>query len=139
LEGKGLHLEYEWSQEKLPIYGDSNRLYWAVQNLINNAYNYTLSDDFIIIQLYRDGKSARVDIEDTGVGIAANDQQYLFSRFFRARNELTFGVPGVGLGLFVTRSIVEAHNGKVFAYSDLGIGSTFSITLPIVERSYEEE
>jgi signal transduction histidine kinase len=135
MEGKGLHLEFEWSGETLSVFGDRNRLYWAVQNLINNAYNYTLNDDFIIVQLYRDGETARVDIEDTGVGIAANDQQYLFSRFFRARNELTFGVPGVGLGLFITRSIIEAHDGRVSAYSDLGIGSSFSIVLPLQELS----
>ncbi len=130
MEGKGLHLEVEASDERLPIYGDRNRLYWAVQNLFSNAYNYTLKDDFIIVRIYRDGNKARIDVEDTGVGIAANDQQYLFSRFFRARNELTFGVPGVGLGLFITRSIVEAHNGRVWADSELDRGATFHFTVP---------
>lgn len=131
MEGKGLHLEVDITEERLPVLGDRNRLYWAIQNIFSNAYNYTLKDDLIAVRVYRDGDQARVDVKDTGVGIAANDQQYLFSRFFRARNELTFGVPGVGLGLFITRSIVEAHNGRVWAESDLGIGSTFSIAIPL--------
>jgi PAS domain S-box-containing protein len=131
MEAKGLHLEVEASGERMAVFGDRNRLYWAIQNIFSNAYNYTLKDDFIIVRVYRDGENARVDVEDTGVGIAANDHQYLFSRFFRARNELTFGVPGVGLGLFITRSIVEAHDGRVWADSDLGVGSTFSITIPL--------
>jgi signal transduction histidine kinase len=134
MEGKGLHLEVEVTDEHLPVYGDRNRLYWAIQNLFSNAYNYTLKDDFIIIRAYRDGDEGRVDVEDTGVGIAANDQQYLFSRFFRARNELTFGVPGVGLGLFITRSIVEAHDGRVWVDSDLGVGTTFYLALPLRQR-----
>ena len=131
MEGKGLQLEFEASEEPLPVYGDRNRLYWAIQNLFSNAYNYSLKDDFIIVRVYKEGDEARIDVEDTGVGIAANDHQYLFSRFFRARNELTFGVPGVGLGLFVTRSIVEAHDGRVWAESDLSVGSTFSIAIPL--------
>jgi PAS domain S-box-containing protein len=133
MEGKGLHLEVESKDEELPVYGDRNRLYWAIQNLLSNAYNYTLKDDFIIVRVYREGNEARIDVEDTGVGIAANDQEYLFSRFFRARNELTFGAPGVGLGLFITRSIIDAHDGRVWADSDLGVGSTFSIALPLRE------
>jgi signal transduction histidine kinase len=131
MEGKGLQLEVSITDEALPVFGDRNRLYWAIQNLFSNAFNYTLKDDIIVIRVYRDGDEGRVDVEDTGVGIAANDQQYLFSRFFRARNELTFGVPGVGLGLFITRSIVEAHDGRVWADSDLGVGSTFSIAIPL--------
>ncbi|MFZ0549014.1 MAG: HAMP domain-containing sensor histidine kinase, partial [Candidatus Promineifilaceae bacterium] len=133
MEGKGLRVEVEVTEERLPVYGDRNRLYWAIQNIFSNAYNYTLKDDSIFIHVYRDDNQARVDIRDTGVGIAANDQQYLFSRFFRARNELTFGVPGVGLGLFITRSIIETHNGRVWAKSDLGVGSTFTITIPLEE------
>jgi two-component system sensor histidine kinase ResE len=82
MEGKGLQLEFEASEEPLPVYGDRNRLYWAIQNLFSNAYNYTLKDDFIIVRVYKDGDEARIDVEDTGVGIAANDHQYLFSRFF---------------------------------------------------------
>jgi two-component system sensor histidine kinase ResE len=59
MEGKGLHLEVESKDEELPVYGDRNRLYWAIQNLLSNAYNYTLKDDFIIVRVYREGNSPK--------------------------------------------------------------------------------
>ena len=85
------------------------------------------------MRVYRENSEACVDVSDTGVGVAAVDQPYLFTRFFRANNELTFGVRGVGLGLFITRAIVEAHGGRVWAHSELSVGSTFSLALPVVE------
>jgi signal transduction histidine kinase len=85
--------------------------------------------------VFEEDNHACVDVTDTGVGVAIADQPYLFTRFFRAHNELTFSVRGVGLGLFITRSIVELHGGRVWAESELGVGSTFSITLPLVNGS----
>jgi signal transduction histidine kinase len=85
--------------------------------------------------VFKENGEARVDVADTGVGVAAADQPYLFTRFFRANNELTFSVRGVGLGLFITHSIVELHGGRVWAESELGIGSTFSVALPLVADS----
>jgi signal transduction histidine kinase len=82
--------------------------------------------------VFKEDNEARVDVADTGVGVATTDQAYLFSRFFRAHNELTFSVRGVGLGLFITRSIVELHAGRAWAQSELGVGSTFSIALPLL-------
>jgi signal transduction histidine kinase len=85
--------------------------------------------------VFEEDAQARVDVADTGVGVAATDQPYLFTRFFRAHNELTFSVRGVGLGLFITRSIIELHGGRVWAGSELGVGSTFSIALPLIDDS----
>jgi signal transduction histidine kinase len=81
--------------------------------------------------LFKENGEARVDISDTGVGVAPADQPYLFTRFFRAHNELTFGVRGVGLGLFITRSLIDLHTGRIWASSELGVGSTFSMALPL--------
>ena len=86
--------------------------------------------------MFEEDNQARVDVVDTGVGVAAADHVYLFTRFFRAHNELTFSVRGVGLGLFITRSIIELHGGGVWAGSELGVGSTFSIALPLMDDSY---
>ncbi len=135
MEAKGLMLRVRLSGGDSWIYGDRDRLIWAIDNLLSNAYNYTLSGGRVEVRAFQENNEARLDVSDTGVGVATADQPYLFTRFFRAHNELTFGVRGVGLGLFITRSIVEAHHGWVGAKSELGVGSTFSIALPLMADS----
>jgi signal transduction histidine kinase len=132
MEKKGLSLRARLSGGSLWIEGDRGRLMWAIDNLMNNALNYTMPGGKVEVRVFEEGEEARVDVADTGVGIAAVDQPYLFDRFFRAKNELTFGVRGVGLGLFITRSLIEQHGGRVWAESELGVGSTFSIALPLL-------
>ncbi|MFQ5576511.1 MAG: ATP-binding protein [Anaerolineae bacterium] len=134
IEARDLTLTVSLPKNNLPVQGDSNRLRWAVDNLLSNAYNYTPTGT-IAIHVFQDDDTARLDVTDTGVGVSAADQPYLFSRFFRANssNEFTFNVDGVGLGLFVSRSIVEMHGGRAWATSKAGAGSTFSLALPVVE------
>lgn len=132
MEKKGLSLRVRMSGGSLWIEGDRSRLMWAIDNLMNNALNYTMPGGKVEVRVFEEDEEARVDVADTGVGIAAVDRPYLFDRFFRAKNELTFGVRGVGLGLFITRSLVEQHGGRVWAESELGVGSTFSIALPLL-------
>jgi PAS domain S-box-containing protein len=135
MEARGLMLRVRLSGGDSWIYGDRDRLIWAIDNLLSNAYNYTLSGGRVEVRAFQENDEARLDVSDTGVGVATADLPYLFTRFFRAHNELTFGVRGVGLGLFITRSIVEAHHGWVGAKSELGVGSTFSIALPLMADS----
>ncbi len=132
MESKGLALRVRLSGGGLWVEGDWDRLTWAVENLMSNAYHYTLSGGRVEVRVFQEDNQARVDVADTGVGVAAADQPYLFTRFFRAHNELTFSVRGVGLGLFIARSIVELHGGQVWADSELGVGSTFSVALPLL-------
>lgn len=135
METKGLALRIRASGGSLWVDGDQDRLTWAVDNLMSNAYNYTLPGGRVDVRVFHEDGEARLDVTDTGVGVATVDQPFLFTRFFRAHNELTFSVRGVGLGLYITRSIVELHNGRVWAQSELGVGSTFSIALPLVADS----
>lgn len=132
MEARGLMLRIRLSGGSLWVHGDRDRLIWAIDNLLSNAYNYTLSGGRVEVRVFEENNEARLDVSDTGVGIAAADQPYLFTRFFRAHNELTFGIRGVGLGLFISRSIIELHEGRVWAESELGVGSTFSIALPLI-------
>jgi signal transduction histidine kinase len=133
METKGLSLRVRLSGGSLWVNGDRNRLIWAIDNLLSNAYNYTLAGGRVTVRVFRENGEARIDVADTGVGVAAADQPYLFTRFFRANNELTFSVRGVGLGLFIARSIIELHDGRVWVESELSVGSTFSIALPVAE------
>jgi two-component system phosphate regulon sensor histidine kinase PhoR len=73
-----------------------------------------------------------VEVADSGIGIAPVDQRRLFERFFRAENAVERQIPGTGLGLYISRAITEAHDGKLSVRSELGRGSTFRLELPVV-------
>lgn len=134
MEANELSFRVEALDPELTVQADRVRLQWALDNLLSNACNYTLAGGSVELRVSRAGGEASVEVVDTGIGVAAVDQPFLFSRFFRANNELTFNVRGVGLGLFITRSIVELHGGRVWAESELGAGSTFGLALPLLEE-----
>jgi signal transduction histidine kinase len=87
--------------------------------------------------VYDDNSEARVEVKDTGIGIAAADQPHLFDRFFRASNALNFNIRGVGLGLYIAKSILELLDGRIWLESESGEGSTFTYALPLVEPTHE--
>jgi signal transduction histidine kinase len=112
---------------------DRMRLEWAIDNVLRNAHHYTLSSGEVTVRLSSEGDQARLTVRDTGVGISTVDQPYIFSRFYRAQNELTLNVPGLGIELFIAKSIIDAHNGRIWVESEAGKGSLFGIELPLVE------
>lgn len=132
LQEKNLTLNVKLAQESLPLYGDAKRLAWALDNLLSNAYHYTLTDGQVSIHADQDmtTQEIRIDIIDTGVGIAATDLPYLFTRFFRVQNRETFNEEGVGLGLFIVKSLVEMHKGHIWIESIVNKGTSIHITLP---------
>ena len=127
--------------EELPnVWGDRNRLIQILVNLINNANKYTpkkgeitVSAESLIEQ--NEGKGAievvRVAVIDTGFGIAIEDQEKIFQKFFRSKNANVRESPGTGLGLNITRYLVEMQGGRIWFESELGIGTTFHFTIPI--------
>ena len=139
LEAKGLSFDYQNSGTSVWVNGDSDRLCWAVDNLLSNAFHYTLAGGRVTVKLHQQNDEVRLDVSDTGLGVAVVDQPYLFTPFFRANNEATFEVAGVGLGLFITRSIIEWHEGRVWAESKLSAGSTFSLVLPVFKTQTSDK
>jgi signal transduction histidine kinase len=101
----------------------------VIQNYLDNAMKYTKKGKVTLAIEHIDGK-IKVSVSDTGVGIPEDQQKRLFGKFFRAANVQIMDTEGSGLGLFITKNIVEAHGGTVGFTSKEGEGSTFYFTLP---------
>ncbi len=107
---------------------DRQRLEQVVVNLLSNAAKYAARQP-VRIAVAAEGRWARITVEDHGTGIPPERRQQLFERFARAASARHYG--GLGLGLFIVRSIVEAHGGRVSVDSQSGVGSTFTVELPL--------
>ncbi len=113
------------------VNGDALRIGQACDNLISNAIKFTPKGGTVTVRLcVRDGVAC-INVRDTGMGIAEADIERLFSRFFRASSAMQNAVPGVGLGLVITKAIVIAHGGTLNVESELGVGTNFTMTLPL--------
>ncbi len=133
---KSLTYQQYLPSEPIWVKGDEDRLARVVHNLLKNAYSYTLPGGEVELGVKIGSDQVRVDVRDTGVGIAAKDQPLIFSRFFRAIHaEDTYEISGAGLGLFLSRAIIEAHGGKIWFESKINQGSTFSFILPTIDNS----
>ena len=118
---------------KHPIYvmGDSDRLYRAIANLIHNAIQYTPAHGVVMIRLGSSERHAILTIQDNGIGISAEDLPHIFDRFYRVQADRSRNTGGTGLGLAIVRAIVQAHHGSIQVDSQLDLGSTFTVNLPI--------
>jgi GAF domain-containing protein len=117
---------------KMPAgHGDGRRLTQVLINLVGNAIKFTDVGEVVITAGATDG-SFHLSVRDTGPGISAADQAKLFQEFQQADNAITRKKGGTGLGLAISKRIVEMHGGKIWVESQLGQGSTFSLTLPVV-------
>jgi len=117
--------------EDLVVKGDEARLRGLFMNLLDNAVRYTPSLGTISVSLRREGQMVVVAITDTGVGIPAEDIPLIFERFYRVDKSRSRAEGGSGLGLAICRHIAEAHRGKIEVESQVGVGSTFSVWLPL--------
>jgi signal transduction histidine kinase len=122
--------------QKLPgvpavVHGDPVRLGQAVDNLISNAIKFTPRGGSVTVALDVTPENAVITVRDTGMGIAESELDKLFSRFFRATTATRNAVPGVGLGLTITKAIVTAHHGEMGVESEEGVGTCFSMSLPL--------
>jgi len=112
------------------VQGDLRRLMQVFDNLIANAIKFSHRNGHVHVTATFDGGSWRIDVADDGIGIPPEEVGQLFTRFVRASNARTAGLPGTGLGLSIVKVLVEMHGGHVEAASTLGHGSIFSVYLP---------
>lgn len=133
-DAAGVELIGEIPDEPLVVHGDPVRLGQAVDNLISNAIKFTPRGGVVTVSLAAEAERVVVRVRDTGMGIPASDMDQLFSRFFRATTATRNAVPGVGLGLTITKAIVTAHEGEMAVESEEGVGTCFSMWLPLAAR-----
>ena len=129
-EQKGLTPIRETESDLPNIYGDKDRLIQVVINLISNAVKFTEQGN-VTCRVKQTDKSIVVSVIDQGVGISEPDQPKVFERFKQVGDTLTDKPQGTGLGLPISKEIVEHHGGRIWVESELGKGSTFSFSLPI--------
>jgi len=119
--------------ESLPeVVGDEKWLMQAVFNLLYNAIKFTPDEGIITVSARRQDNDLSVSISDTGVGIFQEELESIFDEFYQVKSGLQDKTPGIGLGLSLTKRIIELHGGKIWAESHPDRGSTFSFTIPII-------
>jgi PAS domain S-box-containing protein len=128
-EGKGMQFNFQ-ADELQPLYGDPDRLAQLFDNLISNAVKYTPEDERIEIRLSTSHGQVVAEVTNTGSYIHAEDLDCVFEPFFRGSTATASATQGVGLGLTIVRSIVEAHGGRISVGSIQGAGTTFRVELP---------
>ncbi|HEX2171560.1 MAG TPA: response regulator [Dehalococcoidia bacterium] len=131
IEAKGQQLSLDLAGDLPLISADHDRLVQIITNLLSNAHKYTPPGGRLTITARRDGDTVQVGVHDTGIGLTSEEQDRLFTKFFRAQNRAVQEAGGTGLGLAITRSLVEMHGGAMTVSSVAGQGSTFAFSLPV--------
>ncbi len=136
---KGVKLELRLPPEVEEVYVDISHAERVLINLVNNAIKFTPAQGTITIAVAPTLEQgfAVFSVTDTGIGIPAADIQKLFSEFYRVDNEINQNVKGTGLGLVLAKNIVQAHRGKIWVESKVGVGTTFSFTLPPSQEAFD--
>jgi len=110
---------------------DIEKMNSAIQNIIDNAIRYTHQGGRVTVSLKSGRKEIELRVQDSGIGVPENQQERVFSKFFRGVNVMRMETEGSGLGLFITKNIIEAHGGKIWFESEENKGTTIYLTLPI--------
>ncbi len=132
---EGIEISAELAPEPIRLLVDAGRIGQALDNLLSNAIKFTPRDGRVTAAVRRVDGGVELSVSDTGVGIPEDEQGMLFTRFFRASTATRNAVPGVGLGLTITRAIVLAHGGTMDVTSEEGVGTEFRFILPAAPRT----
>lgn len=139
LQNKGVALRVSVPQDVPAIELDSSQVERVFINLISNAIKFTPAGGSIAINAHFNQDHAEVifEVADTGIGIKKDDLTKIFDEFYRVDNDINMNVKGTGLGLSLAKNIVEAHFGKMWVTSEVGLGTTFHFTLPVKHETRE--
>lgn len=130
-DDKGLELVLNMPAKVPTIRGDKERLAVVLTNLVGNAIKYTPKGGKVEVTCGQEGSRLQVKVADTGLGIAPEEQEKVFEKFYRSTDERVAELPGTGLGLALAMEIARTHGGTITLESEMGKGSTFTVVLPI--------
>ncbi|HXF59148.1 MAG TPA: ATP-binding protein, partial [Candidatus Saccharimonadales bacterium] len=130
-DSKKITMTVETSAPEIVIEADRELLRRVLNNLGSNAIKFTDEGGTVTFRITIEGRAVRIQVDDTGIGIPEETLGHIFDKFFQIDNELSRVYPGVGLGLTISKSIVEWHGGEITAESEAGVGSRFTVLLPI--------
>jgi two-component system sensor histidine kinase SenX3 len=133
---RGVKLTFE-AQPGIEIVGDSQLIIMALKNLIENAVLYSESNSQVGVGLKAEGDFAEITVIDNGIGIPVDQQERIFERFYRVDPSRSRDTGGTGLGLSIVKHAAQNHGGEVTVFSRVGLGSTFTLKLPISQSSKE--
>jgi two-component system, OmpR family, phosphate regulon sensor histidine kinase PhoR len=140
-EEAGIRLSHD-ADEVPTLMADSSRLGQVIDNLVSNAIKFTDRGGTVAVRIRADGDRCAIEVSDDGVGIEPAEQEHLFDRFYRAGEARKGHYTGAGLGLAISKAIVDAHEGEIQVVSEPGQGTTFRVLLPVhraERRSPEDE
>jgi signal transduction histidine kinase len=128
-------IELEAAADMAAVTADREHLRQVLVNLVDNAVKYSPDGGRVIVRIEDRGPSVRFSVSDEGIGIPPNQQTRVFDKFYRLDPDLTRGVGGTGLGLYICRELVRRMSGRISLVSSPGEGSTFVVDLPAAPRS----
>lgn len=130
-DDKGIELVLSLPAKVPDLRADKDRLAVVLTNLVGNAIKYTAARGRVEIGCEEVEKTLRISVKDTGMGIPPDEQEKVFEKFYRAQDERVYDMPGTGLGLALAMETAQAHGGTIELESEVGVGSTFTVVLPV--------
>jgi len=132
IKTEGFSLELHSDVERLPVLADADDLRRVLDNLLHNAFKFSPPGGRVTVRVWNEEKEARLAVSDQGIGLAPDQLEPIFERFYQVHSGMTRRYGGMGLGLALCKEIVQAHGGRIWAESEgKGKGSTFHIALPL--------
>ena len=136
-ESRNIELQVDLAADLTYCYADAKRLKQIILNLVNNAFRYTADGGLVHIKAWQDVHGFYFSVQDTGIGIAADELDRIFERFYRTDQSRHRESGGSGLGLAITKALVDAHGGWIKVESEPGVGTIFTVCLPHWDETAE--
>ena len=124
-------LEVDFSSDFPPVSADPEKIEVTLTNLLDNAMKFSPQGGKIIIKGESSENQVLISVADEGIGVSLRDRDRIFDRFYRVEDGSTKSTRGTGLGLYICKTLIEAHGGRIWVESELGRGSRFTFSLPI--------